>query len=123
MAGRCGSNCKGNVKKDAILGEYLVLAVVELAELEEKTVTNFAVEGRGGIPMNTVVTILPEKNHLGEDESDESFCPDLAIEFLVTHVEVSVVCMLKVGPVATEIATEELIPADLCLALACIVEG
>ena len=55
-----------NSEKDAVLRENLVLAVVEVTELKEKASSNFAVEGRSRIPMDAVVMVFPEKDHLGE---------------------------------------------------------
>ena len=48
--------------------------------------------------------------------------PDLTGEFLVVHVEMTVVGVLKSGPLATDIAAEEVVPSDLGLAVAGIVE-
>ena len=123
MIGKSGADFKGDSKKVSVIREDFVLAVIQLTELEEKTVANFTVKNRGGVSMKRVVSILPTKNHLGEEEGDESFGPDRACELLNIHVEVAVVSLLKVGPGTTDVSAKELIPSYLCLALACIGKG
>ena len=50
--------------------------------------------------MKTEIVVLPEENALGEDEGNESFCPNFSGELFVVHVETSEVIMLEGGPVA-----------------------
>ena len=70
-----------------------------------------------------MVSILPKEDDLGKKEGDEALRPNLAGELLVVHVEMAVMGVLKSCPLATDIATEELVPSNLCLAVAGIVEG
>ena len=69
-----------------------------------------------------MVSVLPEENDLAEEERSETFCPDFAGKLLVIHIETTEVGVLEVGPGTTNVATEELSPAEKSLALACVIK-
>ena len=123
MVGKSRLYIEGNGEEDSILREDFVLAFVELPKLEEKTGVDFTVKSGGRIAMKVVVSILPEKDDLGEEEGDEALRPNLAGEFRVVYVEMAVMGVLKSCPLATDITAEELVPSNLCLAVTGIVEG